>query len=122
MSKNCSRCGKPKGRGKHYVTCSVASSTIRYEIRTCEKCGELLSTALIEWVKEAQGPSFLNRVFKKTRIIVTWGGKVDITYSNDGMYHERIRIGEDDFLYGIWSVIEHLNGKSVGIAIEELRD
>ena len=44
--KTCTRCNKPKGKGKHYVTVKVADSMVRYEIRTCSECGNILSTEI----------------------------------------------------------------------------
>lgn len=46
MTKTCSRCGQPKGKGKHYVTAKVSGGTIRFELRTCDECGSELSTRI----------------------------------------------------------------------------
>ncbi|MHA1290876.1 MAG: hypothetical protein ACTSPB_26115 [Candidatus Thorarchaeota archaeon] len=55
MSESCSRCGKRKGKGKHYVTSKVAESTIRFEIRTCVECGKELNkriaNTLTKWAR-----------------------------------------------------------------------
>lgn len=50
MSKICSRCSEKKGKGKHYVTCSVTGGTIRWDLRTCFDCGEELSKEITNTV------------------------------------------------------------------------
>jgi len=46
--KNCIRCGKPKGKGRHYVTVSVTDSTTKVEFPSCVECGNQLRKEIMD--------------------------------------------------------------------------
>jgi len=50
MKKSCIRCGKQKGKGRHYVTVSVTDSTTKIEFPSCPECGSLLQKQIAEIV------------------------------------------------------------------------
>jgi len=56
----------------------------------------------------------------RTRIVLEWGGEVNIEYSDDGNSVSRISIGGHNIVYGIWSILERLDGKDVVLTLEEL--
>ena len=46
--KNCIRCGKPKGKGRHYVTVNVTESTSKVEFPSCAECGNQLRKEIMD--------------------------------------------------------------------------
>lgn len=55
-----------------------------------------------------------------SRIITEYTGRVRHETSQDGESIEKIMIGNNKILHGIWSILESHNGKMICLSIEEL--
>lgn len=55
-----------------------------------------------------------------SRIITEYTGRVRHETSQDGESIEKIMIGNNKILHGIWSILERHNGKMICLSIEEL--